>query len=87
VLAAAFGSVVSTSLTAFLYSAFTAIVPQGSDVSLLRSLSYFGGNGVQTPLVTMVIWAAAGCSLAIVATASRVNYPAIYERFLPGSTG
>ena len=55
-LAAAFGSVVSMGLTAFLYSAFTAIVPQGSDVSLLRSLSYFGGNGVQTPLVTMVIW-------------------------------
>jgi len=54
--AAAFGSVVSMGLTAFLYSAFTAIVPQGSDVSLLRSLSYFGGNGVQTPLVTMVIW-------------------------------
>ena len=69
------------------YSTFTAIVPQGSGISLLRSVSYFGGNGAQTPLVTMVIWAAAGCSLAIVATASRVNYSAIYERFLPGSTG
>ena len=78
---------ISMGLTAFLYSTFTAIVPQGSDVSLLRSLSYFGGNGAQTPLVTMVIWGAAGCLLAIVVTASRVNYPAIYERFLPGSAG
>jgi hypothetical protein len=105
--AAAFGSVVSMGLTAFLvvignaaaagpvgrpllsgfYSTFTAIMPQGSGVSLLRSVSYFGGNGAQTPLVTMVIWGAAGCLLAIVATASRVNYPAIYERFLPGSAG
>jgi hypothetical protein len=85
--AAAFGSVVSMGLTAFLYSTFTAIVPQGSGVSLLRSVSYFGGNGAQTPLVSMVIWGAAGCLLAIVATASRVNYPAIYERFLPGSAG
>jgi hypothetical protein len=85
--AAAFGSVVSMGLTAFLYSTFTAIVPQGSGVSLLRSVSYFGGNGAQTPLVSMVIWGAAGCLLAIVATASRVNYPAIHERFLPGSAG
>ena len=69
------------------YSTFTAIVPQGSGVSLLRSISYFGGNGAQTPLVTLVIWGAAGCLLAIVATASRVNYRAIYERFLPGSAG
>ena len=30
---------------------------------------------------------AAGCLLAIVVTASRVNYPAIHERFLPGSAG
>jgi hypothetical protein len=85
--AAAFGSVVSMGLTAFLYSTFTAIVPQGSGVSLLRSVSYFGGNGAQTPPVSMVIWGAAGCLLAIVATASRVNYPAIHERFLPGSAG
>lgn len=99
--AAAFGSVASMALTAFLvvignaaaagpvgrpllsgfYSTFTAIVPQGSGVSLLRSVEYFGGNGAQTPLVTLAIWGAAGCLLAIVATASRVNYRAIYERF------
>jgi hypothetical protein len=99
--AAAFGSVASMALTAFLvvignaaaagpvgrpllsgfYSTFTMIVPQGSGVSLLRSVSYFGGNGAQTPLVTLAIWGAAGCVLAIAATASRVNYRAIYERF------
>lgn len=98
--AAAFGSVASMALTAFLvvvgnaaaagpvgrpllsgfYSTFTAIVPQGSGVSLLRSVSYFAGNGAQTPLLTLAIWGAAGCLLAIVATASRVNYRAVYER-------
>ena len=98
--AAAFGSVASMALTAFLvvignaaaagpvgrpllsgfYSTFTDIVPQGSGVSLLRSVAYFGGNGAQTPLVTLAIWGAAGCLLAIAATASRVNYRAVYER-------
>jgi hypothetical protein len=98
--AAAFGSVASMTLTAFLvvignaaaagpvgrpllsgfYSTFTAIVPQGSGVSLLRSVSYFGGHGAQTPLVTLAIWGAAGCVLAIGATASRVNYRAVYDR-------
>jgi hypothetical protein len=98
--AAAFGSVASMTLTAFLvvignaaaagpvgrpllsgfYSTFTAIVPQGSGVSLLRSVSYFGGNGAQTPLVTLAIWGAAGCLLAIVASASPVNYRAAYDR-------
>jgi hypothetical protein len=99
--AAAFGSVASMALTAFLvvignaaaagpvgrpllssfYSTFTAIVPQGSGVSLLRSVSYFGGNGAQTPLVTLAIWGGLGCLLAVLATASRVNYRAVYERF------
>jgi hypothetical protein len=103
--AAAFGSVASMALTAFLvvignaaaagpvgrpllsgfYSTFTTIVPQGSGVSLLRSVSYFGGNGAQTPLVTLAIWGAAGCVLAIAATASRVNYRAVYDRFSAGA--
>jgi hypothetical protein len=78
--AAAAGPVGRPLLSGF-YSTFTAIVPQGSGVSLLRSVSYFGGNGAQTPLVTLAIWGAAGCLLAIVATASRVNYRALYERF------
>jgi hypothetical protein len=98
--AAAFGSVASMALTAFLvvignaaaagpvgrpllsgfYSTFTTIVPQGSGVSLLRSVEYFGGHGAQTPLLTLAIWGAAGCLLAIVATASRVNYRAVHER-------
>ncbi|HET7667509.1 MAG TPA: hypothetical protein VFK56_15855, partial [Mycobacterium sp.] len=71
--AAAFGSVASMALTAFLvvignaaaagpvgrpllssfYSTFTGIVPQGSGVSLLRSVSYFGGDGAQVPLATL----------------------------------
>jgi hypothetical protein len=83
--AAAFGTVASMALTLFLviignaaaagpvgrpllsgfYSAFNAVVPQGSGVSLLRSIEYFGGNGAQTPL----------------ATAWRVNYRALHERF------
>jgi hypothetical protein len=101
--AAAFGSVASMALTAFLvvvgnaaaagpvgrpllsgfYSTFTAIVPQGSGVSLLRSVEYFGGHGAQTALVTLAIWGTAGCLLAIGATASRVNYRAFYE-CIPG---
>jgi hypothetical protein len=101
--AAAFGTVASMALTAFLvvvgnaaaagpvgrpllsgfYSTFTTIVPQGSGVSLLRSVMYFGGNGVLTPLVTLAIWGAAGCLFAVLATASRTNYRALYERFAP----
>ena len=57
------------------------IVPQGSGVALLRSISYFGGHGAATPLLTLAVWAAAGCLLAVLATASRVNYRALYERF------
>ena len=62
--AAAAGPVGRPLLSGF-YSTFTAIVPQGSGVSLLRSVAYFGGNGAQTPLVTLAIWGAAGCLLAI----------------------
>lgn len=103
--AAAFGSVASMVLTAFLvvvgnaaaagpvgrpllsgfYSTFTTIVPQGSGVSLLRSVEYFGGNGALTPIATLAIWGAAGCLLAIAATASRLNYRAVYERFTSGA--
>jgi len=84
--AAAAGPVGRPLLSGF-YSTFTAIVPQGSGVSLLRSVSYFGGNGAQTPLVTLAIWAGAGCLLAIAATASRVNYRAIYERCRKSARG
>ena len=84
--AAAAGPVGRPLLSGF-YSTFTAIVPQGSGVSLLRSVEYFGGNGAQIPLVTLAIWGAAGCLLAVLATAGRVNYRALYERYLPGSAG
>ncbi len=79
--AAAAGPVGRPLLSGF-YSTFTTIVPQGSGVSLLRSIEYFGGNGAQTPLVTLAIWGATGCLLAVLATASRLNYRARYERCL-----
>jgi hypothetical protein len=78
--AAAAGPVGRPLLSGF-YSTFSLIVPQGSGVALLRSVSYFGGNGAVTPLVTLAIWGAAGCLLAVLATASRVNYLALYDRF------
>jgi hypothetical protein len=78
--AAAAGPVGRPLLSGF-YSTFTSIVPQGSGVSLLRSVEYFGGNGAQTPLVTLAIWGAAGCVLAIAATAAQVNYRSLHERF------
>ena len=78
--AAAAGPVGRPLLSPF-YATFTAIVPQGSGVALLRSISYFGGHGIVTPLLTLALWATAGCLLAILATASRVNYRAVYERF------
>lgn len=77
--AAAAGPVGRPLLSSF-YATFSGIVPQGSGVSLLRSISYFDGHGASTPLVTLAIWAAAGCVLAVVATAARVNYRALYER-------
>ncbi len=84
--AAAAGPVGRPLLSGF-YSAFNAVVPQGSGVSLLRSIEYFGGNGAQTPLVTLAIWGAVGCLLAVLATASRVNYRALHERFIPSGAG
>ena len=104
--AAAFGSIASASLTAFLvivgnsaaagpvglpllsgfYRTLNAIVPQGSGVALLRSVEYFGGNGAVTPLVTLLVWAAAGCVLAVGATLVRsgalglmLNYRASHD--------
>jgi hypothetical protein len=82
--AAAAGPVGRPLLSGF-YSTFTEIVPQGSGVSLLRSIEYFGGNGAHTPLVTLAAWGAAGCVLAIAATASRLNYRGLHERFANGA--
>jgi hypothetical protein len=97
--AAAFGTVASASLTAFLvivgnaaaagpvgkplltgfYTTLNAIVPQGSGVSLLRGIEYFGGNGTLTPIVTLLIWGGAGGALAVLATAARFNYRAGHD--------
>lgn len=68
--AAAAGPVGRPLLTGF-YTLFNQIVPQGSGVSLLRSIEYFGGNGALTPFVTLTIWALAGVALAVLATALR----------------
>lgn len=76
--AAAAGPVGRPLMSGF-YSTFSAIVPQGAGVSLLRSVVYFGGNGSQTPLLTLLLWGTAGCLLATVATAARVNYRALHE--------
>ncbi len=46
--AAAAGPVGRPLLSGF-YSTFSWIVPQGSGVALLRSISYFGGNGALMP--------------------------------------
>lgn len=78
--AAAAGPVGRPLLSPF-YATFTMIVPQGSGVALLRSIEYFDGNAARAPLVTLLMWAAAGFLLAALATASRVNYRALYERF------
>jgi hypothetical protein len=78
--AAAAGPVGRPLLSGF-YSTFSWLVPQASGVSLLRSVSYFGGHGAATPLITLTVWAVAGCLFAILATAARVNYRAVYERY------
>jgi hypothetical protein len=70
--AAAAGPVGRPLLSGF-YAEFNAIVPQGSGVSLLRSIEYFGGNGAHMPVVTLAIWAAAGCLLAVLATTLRMG--------------
>jgi hypothetical protein len=82
--AAAAGPVGRPLLSPF-YSMFTMIVPQGSGVALLRSISYFGGHGAATPLLTLAGWGAAGCLLAVLATVSRMNYRALHERFADGA--
>lgn len=69
--AAAAGPVGRPLLSGF-YTTFNHIVPQGSGVSLLRSIEYFGGHGAMTPLGTLVIWAAVGCALAVLATTVRM---------------
>jgi hypothetical protein len=78
--AAAAGPVGRPLLSGF-YETFSWIVPQGSGVSLLRSVQYFGGHGALTPILTLLAWAASGALLAVIATAVRLNYRAVGERF------
>lgn len=69
--AAAAGPIGRPLLSGF-YTTFNHVVPQGSGVSLLRSIEYFGGHGALTPLGTLMIWAATGCALAVLATSVRM---------------
>jgi hypothetical protein len=82
--AAAAGPVGKPLLSGF-YTTFNAIVPQGSGVALLRSVEYFGGNGVVTPIVTLLIWGAAGlvfAMIAVLAPKALTNYRASHDRHL-----
>ncbi|MCF6389199.1 hypothetical protein L2K20_19660 [Mycobacterium sp. MBM] len=69
--AAAAGPVGRPLLSGF-YTAFNHVVPQGSGVSLLRSIEYFGGHGAATPIGTLAIWASTGLILAMLATIVRL---------------
>ncbi|UXA15987.1 hypothetical protein [Mycobacterium sp. SMC-4] len=68
---AAAGGPVGRPLLSSFYSTLSDVVPQGSGVSLLRSICYFDGHGAATPLLTLAIWAGAGCLLAVAATVAR----------------
>ena len=81
--AAAAGPVGLPLLSGF-YTTFNAIVPQGSGVALLRSISYFGGKGALTPIVTLAIWGASGLVLAVIAVLAPrawTNYRASHDRY------
>lgn len=69
--AAAAGPVGRPLLSDF-YTAFNHVVPQGSGVSLLRSIEYFGGHGAMTPFGTLLTWALTGFALAALATTVRL---------------
>ncbi|MCV7016031.1 DUF3533 domain-containing protein [Mycolicibacterium madagascariense] len=85
--AAAAGPVGLPLLTGF-YRTFNGIVPQGSGVALLRSISYFGGHGALTPVVTLAIWGATGLTLAVIAVLAPkawTNYRASHDRYRVGA--
>jgi hypothetical protein len=81
--AAAAGPVGLPLLSGF-YRTFNAIVPQGSGVALLRSISYFGGNGALAPVVTLAVWGATGLALAMIAVLAPrawTTYRASHDRY------
>ncbi|MEU0499117.1 hypothetical protein [Mycobacterium sp. NPDC006124] len=81
--AAAAGPVGLPLLTGF-YRTFNAIVPQGSGVALLRSVTYFGGNGALTPILVLTTWGAAGLVLAVIAVLAPkawTTYRASHDRY------
>lgn len=81
--AAAAGPVGLPLLTGF-YRTFNAIVPQGSGVALLRSITYFGGHGAATPIITLIVWGATGLLLALIAVLAPkawTTYRASHDRY------
>jgi NADH:ubiquinone oxidoreductase subunit K len=81
--AAAAGPVGLPLLTGF-YRTFNAIVPQGSGVALLRSITYFGGNGALSPILTLTTWGAVGLALAVIAVLAPkawTTYRASHDRY------
>ncbi|WP_370464879.1 hypothetical protein [Mycolicibacterium sp. P1-18] len=81
--AAAAGPVGLPLLTGF-YRTFNAIVPQGSGVALLRGITYFGGNGTLTPILTLGTWGAVGLALAVIAVLAPkawTTYRASHDRY------
>lgn len=55
------------------YQVFYYVMPQGDGLEILRSIVYFDGNGLEAPLVRLVIWAGAGILLAFAAMLVRVR--------------
>ncbi len=81
--AAAAGPVGLPLLSGF-YTTFNGIVPQGSGVALLRSISYFGGHAAVTPIATLAIWGATGLTLAVIAVLAPrawTNYRANHDGY------
>jgi hypothetical protein len=60
------GAVPRPLLDAF-FSALNPVLPQGAALSAVRGVQYFGDRGVDTGLLCLTIWAAAGLALLCVA--------------------
>jgi hypothetical protein len=52
-------------------------LPPGAAVDLVRNVVYFGANSIQTPLIVLAAWAAAGTILALALGGRRVSEVAV----------
>lgn len=57
------------------WGAFGQFFPPGAGASLLRSVAFFGGAGMNAPLWTLVAWAVVGLVLVVVGRARPVAGP------------